>query len=269
MNVCETGAVGQVAFDAQAGRRLEELYRTGDAVRRRRLVREALAAAPGERVLDVGCGPGFFCAELLDEVGPGGRVVGLDGSPQMLALAERRCHGHDNVELREADATSLPVGDASFDAALCVQVLEYVPDVPAALAELCRALRPGGRVVVWDVDWGTVSWHSADPARMRRVLRAWDEHLVHPVLPRTLAPALRSAGFERVEMTAHSFATAELHPDAYGAAAVALIASFVPGRNGIDEAEAKAWAAEQRELGERGAFYFACLQVCFTATRRA
>jgi SAM-dependent methyltransferase len=267
VNVCETGAVAQVSFDAKTGERLEALYRTGDAVRRRRLVRAALAAASGERILDVGCGPGFYCAELLYEVGTGGRVVGLDGSPQMLALAERRCEGHANVDLREADATSLPVDDGSFDRAICVQVLEYVRDVPAALAELHRALRPGGRVVVWDIDWATVSWHSADAARMQRVLHAWDEHLAHPSLPRTLAPALRSAGFEDVEMTAHSFATADLHPDAYGAAAVPLIASFVPGRNGIDDAEVKAWAAEQRALGERGEFYFACLQVCFTATR--
>lgn len=267
MIVCETGVVGQVSFDAKTGERLEALYRTGDALRRRRLVRAALGAASGERILDVGCGPGFYCAELLHEVGTGGRVVGLDGSPQMLALAERRCEGHANVDLREADATSLPIDDGSFHRAICVQVLEYVRDVPAALAELHRALRPGGRVVVWDVDWATVSWHSADAARMRRVLHAWDEHLAHPSLPRTLAPALRSAGFEDVAMTAHSFATADLHADAYGAAAVPLIASFVPGRNGIDDAEARAWAAEQRALGERGEFYFACLQICFTATR--
>jgi ubiquinone/menaquinone biosynthesis C-methylase UbiE len=70
----------------------------------------------------------------------------------MLALAARRCEGRENVQLHEADATSLPVADASFDSAVCVQVLEYVTDVPAGLGELYRALRPGGRVVVWDVD---------------------------------------------------------------------------------------------------------------------
>ena len=68
-------------------------------------------------------------AELLEEVGPGGSVVGVDNSPQMLALAARRCEGHDNAEFHEADATALPVEDASVDGALCVQVLEYVPDV--------------------------------------------------------------------------------------------------------------------------------------------
>jgi SAM-dependent methyltransferase len=259
--------VSQLAFDEETGKQLEELYRIGDAVRRRRLVRGALGAAPGERILDVGCGPGFYCAELLDEVGSEGSVVGLDSSPQMLSLAARRCEGQGNVEFHRADATALPVEDASFDGALCVQVLEYVPDVPAALAELHRAVRPGGRVVVWDVDWATVSWQSADPARMERVLEAWDEHLAHPSLPRTLAPAMRSAGFEAVETEAHSFDTVDFDPDTYGAAAVPIIASFVPGRNGVSEHEARAWAAEQRELGKRGEFYFACLQLCFKARR--
>jgi arsenite methyltransferase len=256
--------LSRLAFDEETGRELEQVYKIGDAVRRRRLVRDALAAAPGERVLDVGCGPGFYCAELLEEVGPEGSIVGLDSSPQMLALAARRCEGHDNIELREAEATSLPVEDADFDAALCVQVLEYVPDVSAVLAEFHRALRPGGRLVVWDVDWATVSWHSADPARMERVLRAWDGHLTHPSLPQTLAPLLREAGFENVEIEGHSFATAELDPDAYGAALVQVIERYVEARHGV---EARAWADEQRELGDRGEFFFACTQFCFRATR--
>jgi arsenite methyltransferase len=259
--------VGQLAFDEETGKQLEALYRIGDAVRRRRLVRAALGAASGERILDVGCGPGFYCAELIEEVGPDGSITGLDSSPQMLALAARRCEKHDNVECAEAEATSLPVEDSSFDAALCVQVLEYLSDVSACLGEIFRALRPGGRLVVWDVDWATVSWHSADPDRMQRVLAAWDEHLVHPSLPRALAPALRSVGFDPVEMESHSFATAEFDPETYGTANIALISSFVAGHNDVTADEAKAWAAEQRELGERGEFYFACLQFCFKATR--
>ena len=261
--------VSQLAFDEKTGKQLEALYRIGDAARRRRLVRAALAAAPGERLLDVGCGPGFYCSELAEEVGPDGWIMGLDSSPQMLALAARRCEGRENVEFGEADATSLPVRDAGFDAVLCVQVLEYLPDVAAGLAELYRVLRPGGRVVVWDIDWATVSWNSGDPGRMERVLGAWDEHLAHPSLPRRLAPALRSAGFDHVEMEAHSFATAAPDPDTFGAAVVPIIRSFVPGRNGVSAGEADAWAVEQEELGKRGEFYFACLQFCFKGTRPA
>ncbi|UTI63234.1 methyltransferase domain-containing protein [Paraconexibacter antarcticus] len=254
-------------FDDTAGQDLEALYRTGDAVRRRRLVRRALAAAPGEHVLDAGCGPGFFCAELLGEVGPGGQVSGTDLSPQMLALAERRCAGHENATFRPADATELPLVDATVDAAICVQVLEYVPQVHAALSELRRVLRPGGRVVVWDIDWATLSWYSEDPARMRRVLDAWDEHLVHRTLPRTLGPALRSAGFADVAMQAHVFATSSFDPDTYGAASVPLVRRFVAGRSGVSPAEAEAWADEQRALGDRGEYFFSITQFCFTATR--
>ena len=67
---------------------------------------------------------------------------------------------------------SLPVDDASVDGVLCVQVLEYVADPTVALAEMHRVIRPGGRVVVWDVDWATVSLHSLDAALTERVLRA-------------------------------------------------------------------------------------------------
>ncbi len=178
----------QLVFDQEAARRIELIYLIGDAARRRRIVREALAASAGERILDVGCGPGFYCVELLEDVGPSGSVVGVDSSAAMLALAARRCAGFDNIELQEADATALPVEDGGFDAAISVQVQEYVRDIDAGLAELHRSLRPGGRVLVFDIDWETLSVHG-EPRLSRRVLDAWDEHLAHRSLPRTLAPA--------------------------------------------------------------------------------
>jgi len=112
---------------------LEVLYNRRDVVRRRHLVREAVAVQPGEHVLDVGCGPGFYVKELLDQVGVGGSVTGVDVSRAMLAVAAKRVDGHDNVAFYEAEATKLPVPDHAFDAAVSVQVLEYVPDVAAAL----------------------------------------------------------------------------------------------------------------------------------------
>lgn len=260
--------MGQLEFDEQAGRELEALYRTGDAVRRRRLVLEALAARPGERVADVGCGPGFVVADVREAVGDAGTVVGIDNSPQMLALAAARCAGRPGVEFRPGDAAAVPLEAGSADAAVCVQVLEYVPDVAAALGELFRIVRPGGRVVVWDVDWATVSWFSADPQRMRRVLTAWDEHLAHPSLPLTLGAALRTAGFEDVRMEAHPFAaTGPFAPETYGAGISPLIARFAAGRGGVSAEEAHAWEAEQHALGEEGRYACACLQFCFCAIR--
>jgi arsenite methyltransferase len=261
--------MSQLVFDEQAASELEAVYHIGDAVRRRAIVREALGAAPGERILDVGCGPGFYCAELLADVGPQGAVVGLDSSAAMLALARRRCAGHGNVELREADATALPVAGASFDGAISVQVQEYVADISASLAELHRVLRPGGRLVVFDIDWETLSIHSNGDGRLtERVLAAWDEHLAHKSLPRTLATRLRAAGFEDVRMAAHPFVTDEFDPGSYyGPALTPFIGTFVAGRGGVGEEEAQAWVSGQRELGERGEYFFAITQFCFMARK--
>jgi arsenite methyltransferase len=256
--------MSQLVFDESIVEQLEVLYRSRDVLRRRTLVYEALGAERGDRILDAGCGPGFYTLELLDQVGPEGALVSVDQSPQMLAVARRRTQDHRNVTFEEGDVTALPVESGGFDRALSVQVLEYVRDVRAGLAEMHRALRPGGRVVIWDVDWATVSWHSEDPDRMARILAAWDAHLAHPSLPRTLSASLRAAGFTNVRMDAHAFATDELTEESYGGAALPVIERYVAGQ-GADEVEA--WAAEQRELGERGEFYFACMQLCFSAER--
>jgi ubiquinone/menaquinone biosynthesis C-methylase UbiE len=259
--------MSQLVFDDSLADQLESLYHRRDILRRRALVRAAVGAQPGERILDVGCGPGFYVAELLDEVGAGGSLVGVDLSPQMLAIAAKRCAAHANVEFREGPATKLPVPDASFDAALSVQVLEYVEDTPAALAELHRVVRPGGRVVIWDVDWATVSWHSADPERMARALRGWDAHLAHPSLPSTLTVRLRAAGFEEISVEGHPFVSNDFSPESYLAATLPLIEDYLVGSGVIGEDEARAWAAEQRELGARGEYFVACIQFCFAARR--
>jgi ubiquinone/menaquinone biosynthesis C-methylase UbiE len=260
--------VSQFEFDENVAKQMEVLYSSGDFLRRRALVLEALAAKPGERILDVGCGPGFYLDEILEYVGSAGPVVGIDPSAEMLAVAAKRVEGRGAAELHEADAISLPLENAYFDGAISVQTLEYVDDATRALSEMYRVLRPGGRVVIWDVDWGTVSWQSSDPERMRRVLNAWDEHLAHPSLPRTLSSRVRSAGFVDVRFDGHVFTTDQRSREAYGgASAVSTIANFVVGRQGISAEEAAAWKADLRELGERGEYFFSCVQFCFTATK--
>jgi arsenite methyltransferase len=257
--------MSQLEFNEQLAQQMEVVYRSADVRRRRRHVYDLLGAQAGERVLDAGCGPGFYVSELLDQVGSAGAVVGVDASPAMLAVAAHRVEGRPNVEFHESDVTSLPVPDAAFDRALSVQVFEYVEDVDKGLRELHRVLRPGGRVVVWDVDWATLSWHSEQPERMARMLEAWDRHLADPSLPRTLARRLRAAGFEDVVMEGHAFAAADFSPESYGAAVFPLIEEYVATIEGPEEAAA--WAAEQRELGERGEYYFAVIQFGFAARR--
>jgi SAM-dependent methyltransferase len=257
----------RVEFDQGIVKGLERLYATRDVMRRRALVHAALGAQHGERVLDLGCGPGFYIAELLDTVGPEGSVVGVDRSLDMLAAAAQRVAGRPNVEFHDGTAASLPLADADCDRALSVQVLEYVEDVPAALAQLYRVLRPRGRLVLWDVDWGTVSWHAVDRDLMRRALGAFDKHLVHPSLPHTLSAQLRAAGFENVQMDAHAFATNELSPETYGGSLVSMLGSYVVQHDLISREDASRWRDEQRRLATEGQFFFSVTQFCFAATR--
>jgi ubiquinone/menaquinone biosynthesis C-methylase UbiE len=259
--------MSQLVFDERTAAQLEVMYRKRDVLRRRQLVRDALKVRPGDRVLDVGCGPGFYAAELLEQVRPAGSVVGVDASAAMVATAARRCGGGGEAEFREGRATSLPVESESFECALSVQVLEYVEDVPAALAEIHRALRPGGRAVIWDIDWSTLSWYSAEPERMTRVLRAWDRHLAHPALPRTLAAALRRTGFREVRAEPHVFASVGFDPESYGAMMLTLVEGYVTGLGEEWPALAKAWGDEQRALAASGDYFFSVTQFCFSATR--
>jgi ubiquinone/menaquinone biosynthesis C-methylase UbiE len=257
----------QLEFDETVRKRLESLYNTRDIHRRRALVKQALGASSGERILDVGCGPGFYLAELLDVVGPNGSLVGVDGNDGMLAVAAGRTAGHANVAFERADVCALPCADAAFDAALCVQVLEYVADPTAALREMHRVLRPGGRLVVADIDWTTVSWHATDGERMRRVLTVWDEHLAHPALPRTLGARMRSVGFGDVRMEGHVFAADRLDPQTYAGASIPLIAGFVADRSGVTKDEVAAWQADLRKLDERGEYFVSCVQFIFSAIK--
>jgi ubiquinone/menaquinone biosynthesis C-methylase UbiE len=259
--------VAGIVFDEGAAKQLEEMYGARDVRRRRALVRQALGAQPGDRVIDVGCGPGFYVSELLDEVGADGAVLGVDAAEAMLGVAAKRCEGRGNAAFEQGDATSLPAADSSFDRALSVQVMEYVPDVAAALAEVHRVLRPGGRVVIWDVDWRTLSWHATDAERMERAQRAWDNHLTHPALPQRLTALLTAAGFEDVAMEGHVFAANRIDPESYLGVTMPLIVAFVATQPEFGPEEAKAFEQDQHELAERGEFYAAVTQFCFSARR--
>jgi ubiquinone/menaquinone biosynthesis C-methylase UbiE len=254
-------------FDEVASRRVEATYLTPDVVEQRRLVVEALQLRGGEAVLDVGAGPGLLACEMADAVGPDGSVRGVDPSDSMLAIAERRraSADGDRVGFVRGDAGQLPFADDSFDAAVSTQVYEYVADMPAALAEVRRVLRPGGRLLVLDTDWGSIVWRSGDSERMRRVLAAWDEHLADPYLPRTLTGLLTDAGFALTSRSVIPILNAGYDPNTYSAGLIGFISGFVPGRHGVAEAEIAAWAEELTGLGPD--YFFSLNRYLFEAVK--
>lgn len=106
---------------------------------------EAAQVAPGDRVLDVGCGTGVVARDAVARVGPTGRVVGIDLNNAMLTVARRLS---TDVEWRQGDAADLPFEDGSFDVVLCQAALMFLPDVPSALREMGRVGADGGAVGV-------------------------------------------------------------------------------------------------------------------------
>lgn len=252
-------------FDEDASRAVEAILMTPDVVAQRYVVLRALEPRTGERLLDVGSGPGLLAYDMAATVGSAGRVCGVDLSESMLTLSRRRCSGQPWTEFQRADATHLPYPDASFDAAVSTQVYEYVEDVDAALAELFRVLRPGGRAVILDTDWATIVWHTEDRARMNRVLAAFGEHATHLDLPRTLTPRLRRAGFAIRQRDVYTLLNPEYHANTYSYGLAQLVAGFTPGRSGVTEEEVRAWLEEQRSLGEAGAYFFSLNRYLFIA----
>jgi ubiquinone/menaquinone biosynthesis C-methylase UbiE len=121
-------------FTDAAARRLEKLYLTRDVVAQRSDTLRQLALTKGEHVLDIGSGPGFLCEGMAALVGPEGVVVGIDISDDLVALCERR-DPPKWVSFAVGDATKIDQPDASFDAVVCAQVAEYVPDVDRVVSE--------------------------------------------------------------------------------------------------------------------------------------
>jgi arsenite methyltransferase len=250
-----------------AARRVEAIYRTTDIVAQRGTIRARLGLEPGERVLDVGCGPGLLCAEMAGAVGAGGRVLGVDNSESMLRIAMRNCAALPGVSITIGDATALPADDGGFDAVVCAQVLEYVPDVAAALAEFRRVLRTGGRLVLVDTDWGSCVWASGDDNRMARVIRAWDAHCPHPRLPRTLPALLAAAGFDVLRAEALPLLSVERSAGTYCEGMQDVIARFVVRSGGVDAAEVDAWADDLAHLEAEGRTFFSLNRYLFRANR--
>lgn len=148
----------------------------------------------GSRVLDVACGTGAASRSAARRAGPSGSVTGVDLGKPTLAVARSKPADPDAapVEYLQGDATALPVGDGAFDVAICQQGLQFFPDKPSALAELRRALRPGGRL-------GIATWTSVEQSPFGAVIEALGNRLDGDAASVMKSPfAVEAAELERV-----------------------------------------------------------------------
>ena len=254
-------------FDADLASRIETIYATPDVNATRIAVFRAAAPRLGQKGVDVGCGPGYLTRELAIAVGRDGEVVGIDVSDPMLALANRRCAGLDQVKLENADARRLPIDNEILDFACGLQVYCYIKELDEALDDLHRCLKPGGRAVILDTDFSGVVWESGNRERMHKIMRAFDEHAAWPDLPRILPSRLKKAGFDLLRCEAIPFVTLAYHPNTFVYGLARLIHQFVTKNTGFAVEEADAWLNEFDDLEKQGAFFYATNRFMFVATR--
>jgi len=130
---------------------------------------------PGDRVLDVATGTGKVAADLERRVQPGGSVLGVDISPEMIRVATRHFAARPGLEFVVGDALALPTGDGTFDAATIAFGMRNLPDYGRGFAEMARSVRPGGRVVCLEI--------TRPQSRPARILQFWFDRIV-PVIGR-------------------------------------------------------------------------------------
>ena len=254
-------------FDEKTKAILEIAYTGADFVKRRRLNFEAVRPAVGDTILDLGCGNGFLSQELANAVGPTGRVIGVDPSADMLQSAKERCANSPQVELHEGFADAIPLSDNSVDAVVSVQVFEYIPDLAAAVAEVARVLKPGGRVAIGDMHFDTWAWHSADEARMSAMMESWDQHLAHRDVPAQLPQLFAAAGLIVEELRPMTFIEHQLKADGMARMLTILMSAFAIQNKHLPEETVNAWLNEQTALESEGRFFHAITHVVVTGRK--
>lgn len=219
---------------------------------------ELLRLRPGHSVLEVGCGTGDDARLIAAEVGPTGRVIGLDVSHELIAEAERRSVALGlAVRFEVGDAQALRFATGSFDGARIDRVLQHLLDPVQAVREMARVVRPKGRLAALEPNWETLSVASCDPDISRTVTRHRAEHSVaHGAIGRDLKQLLVAAGCREVTAELQSFTFDDLavadHMLSLGQTLEDMKAHGL-----ISPAAAEAWWRDLEERDRSGTFYAA------------
>jgi ubiquinone/menaquinone biosynthesis C-methylase UbiE len=162
----------------------------------------AMHIQPGDRILDVGCGPATDTVPLASLVGSAGQVVGIDADPAMIAQADQHAAQagvSDCVTHKVGDVLMMPFADGEFRSCRSERLFQHLPDPARALAEIARVTVPDGWVVTLDTDWGSLSVDCVYTDIERRISRILPEHLLrNGYAARQLYRLYREQGFRNI-----------------------------------------------------------------------
>jgi ubiquinone/menaquinone biosynthesis C-methylase UbiE len=255
-------------YTNENAKRLERFYLTRDVKASRAEQIRQLDLSAGESVLDIGCGPGYLSESMAGIVGQDGAVVGIDVSTDLIAICNRQ-KASTWVSYEIGDATRITQADGSFDAVVCTQVAEYVPDVDRVVLEALRVLKPGGRALFVATDWDAVVWHTDDRERMASVMRSWEEHCAHPRLPRTMACRLVNAGFRLDGASIFPVLNLQYDDDSFSKGLARAVREFVGRKKDVSTDVLNEWHGEFERLSEAGRYFFSSNRYFFRASKPA
>lgn len=218
--------------------------------------------APGNRVLDLGCGIGGATFPLADLTGPTGLAAGVDISSALIDVATRRALNRPGIEFQVGDACAIPYPDRFFDAARSERVFLYLPDRLAAIHEMKRVVKPGGRVHLIDTDVDSTAIYSTKPALTRKLTSIVAASMPNPNSARELPALAKQAGLRDIKTETFALVT----PHEFLVRAMAGSLSKAAEDGVITRAEVDEWLADQASLHASGDFFQAWLFVLSSGT---
>ena len=225
--------------------------------------------SPNAEVLEIGCGTGVVTRALASRPSFTGRITGIDQSPPFISAAQRlavEAGVEQRTTFQVGDVHAIDFPDAQFDAAVAHTLISHVLDPLAMLQEAARVVRPGGTVAVFDGDYASWTFASAD----HELAKAMEEGIIaavvnQPRVMRDMPRLLRQAGLERTDTLAYVYA--DIGHGTFFPSAIEGYAPLVAREGFVPAEQVDTWLTEQRRAMNEGVFFAACNYYAYIAKR--